>query len=94
MKLAEWITNEQNQIIRFEKRDQGPSNIRAAGSAEVQANIALAAIAAQAQYSGFFNPGGSYWEPADTLMRIIADGNQDGTPLQTLLDNAVAAIQG
>ncbi|MDE6185207.1 MAG: extracellular solute-binding protein, partial [Lachnospiraceae bacterium] len=35
-KLAEWITNEENQELRFQLRGQGPSNIHAAASKEVQ----------------------------------------------------------
>lgn len=30
-KLADWFTNEENQTLRFEQRDQGPSNSNAAG---------------------------------------------------------------
>ena len=43
-RLAEWITNEQNQKLRFEMRGQGPSNINAAASAEVQQSPAIAAL--------------------------------------------------
>ncbi len=34
-KLADWITNEENQILRFQERSQGPANIVAASSDEV-----------------------------------------------------------
>ena len=27
-KLADWLTNEENQTIRFEERNQGPSNTK------------------------------------------------------------------
>jgi len=89
MRLGEWITNYENQVLRFEERDQGPSNTQAAASPAVQANVALAAMAAQANYSGFFNPGGSYWDPMGTLGAIISRGNPDNTAPQTLIDNAV-----
>jgi len=94
MHLAEWVSNYQNQMLRFEMRSQGPSNIEAAGNPAVQANIALAAMAAQAQFSKFFSPGDNYWGNADALGNILADGNPDNTPLQELLDNAVAAMTG
>ena len=94
MMLAEFISNYENQLLRFEMRSQGPSNIQAASSSEVQSNIALAAMAAQAEFSKFFAPGGSYWGPAEALGNIIADGNPDGTDLQELLDNAVAGMAG
>ena len=50
MKLAEWITNEQNQLLRFEKRVAGPSNTKAAQSNEVHSNVALTALAAQNEF--------------------------------------------
>ena len=42
--LADWITNEQNQVIRFNEREIGPSNINAASSDAVAANIAISAL--------------------------------------------------
>ncbi len=47
MTLAEYLTNEQNQIKRFETRAIGPSNLKAAASDKVKANVALAALAQQ-----------------------------------------------
>jgi len=94
MHLAEWVSNFDNQMLRFEMRSQGPSNIQAAGNPAVQANIALAAMAKQAQFSKFFSPGDNFWGNADALGNILADGNPDNTPLQELLDNAAAAMTG
>lgn len=51
MKLAEWLTNEQNQLLRFEKRAIGPSNIKASEDERIQDNVALAALAAQQKYA-------------------------------------------
>ena len=51
MKLAEWLTNEQNQLIRFEKRAMGPSNLKAAADDRIKDNIALAALAEQQKYA-------------------------------------------
>ena len=47
MELAEFLTNEQNQIKRFEIRAMGPSNLKAAASEAVKSNVALAALASQ-----------------------------------------------
>lgn len=47
MTLAEYLTNEENQIKRFKTRAMGPSNLKAAASDEVKANVALAALAQQ-----------------------------------------------
>ncbi len=43
-KLARWITCEKNQELRFLLRGQGPSNIKAAASDEVQSAPAIAAL--------------------------------------------------
>jgi arabinogalactan oligomer/maltooligosaccharide transport system substrate-binding protein len=92
MQLGEWLTNENNQVRRFNERQQGPSNTNAANSAAVKADPAQAAFAAQLQYAGLQIIGGNYWSPTETLGTIIIQGNPDNTPLQTLLDNAVQGI--
>lgn len=45
MKLADWITNEENQIKSYELRGNGPSSIKAAESDTVKSNVAIAAFA-------------------------------------------------
>ena len=49
-KLADWFTNEENQTLRFEQRDQGPSNSNAAASDAVKQVPAIQAVIAQSQY--------------------------------------------
>ena len=92
MLLAEWLTNEANQIIRFEKRGLGPSNVNAAASEAVNASPAIAALAEQGQYATVQRIGGNYWAPTETFGTIMYNGNPDGTDFQTLLDNLVAGI--
>ncbi|MCL2003150.1 MAG: extracellular solute-binding protein [Oscillospiraceae bacterium] len=92
MELADWITNYENQVKRFNDRQQGPSNTAAAATDAVQADPAQAAFAAQQPFSVPQAIGGNYWSAAGTLFEIIVRGNPDGTDLQTLLDNAVAGI--
>jgi arabinogalactan oligomer/maltooligosaccharide transport system substrate-binding protein len=92
MLLAEYLTNEDSQIARFEARSLGPANINAANSDEVQAAPAIAALAAQAEYATPQRVGGNYWDPAATLGKLLISGNPDGTDLQELLDNAVEGI--
>lgn len=92
MLLAEYLTNEESQTLRFETRGLGPANTAAAESEEVQANPAIAALAAQAAYATPQRVGGNFWSPAETLGQILASGNPDGTDLQTLLDTAVEGI--
>ena len=51
MLLAEWLTNADNQKLRFIERGLGPANIQAAESDEVQAAPAIAALAKQAEFA-------------------------------------------
>jgi arabinogalactan oligomer/maltooligosaccharide transport system substrate-binding protein len=92
MLLAEYLTNEDSQVARFEARGIGPANINASESDAVQASPAVAGLAAQAEYATPQRVGGNYWDPAATLGSILISGNPDGTDLQTLLDNAVDGI--
>lgn len=93
-KLADWITNEQNQTLRFEERRQGPCNINAAASDEVGKVPAIAAVIEQSQYGSLQRVGNSYWTACTTFADTIAAGNPDNMPLQDLMDklaNSIAA---
>lgn len=92
MLLAEYLTNAESQVARFEARGLGPANTEAAESEAVQASPAIAALAEQAAYASPQRIGNNYWSPAETLGQILIDGNVDGTDLQELLDNAVEGI--
>ncbi len=92
MMFADYMTNEESQVSRFVMRGQGPSNLVAAASDEVQAAPAIAALAQQSAYATTQRVGGNYWSPAATFGAVIYGGNADGTDLQTLLDNMVAGI--
>ena len=92
MELAKYLTNEESQKTRFEKREIGPSNIKVSESDEVKNNIALAAVTAQNDKAGVVQMVGSnYWDPAKSFGEIIAQGNPDNEDLQSLLDNLVEA---
>ena len=92
MLLAEWLTNADNQKLRFIERGLGPANIQAAESDEVESAPAIAALAKQAEFAVPQRVGGNYWDPAKTLAMTLVTGNKEGTDLQELLDNAVAGI--
>lgn len=92
MILAEFLTNYDSQVARYEARGLGPANLQAAASDAVQSDPAIAALAAQAEFATPQRVGGNYWSPAQTLGQILASGNPDGTDLQTLLDTAVEGI--
>lgn len=91
-KLAAWIVSEQNQQLRFELRGQGPSNRRAAESAQVQSSPAIAALLAQSEYSQLQRVSGKFWEPVETFAGNMALGNASGEDLQKQLDRMVEQV--
>ena len=91
-KLADWITNEQNQTLRFEERRQGPCNINAAASDKVEKVPAIAAVIEQSQYGSLQRVGNSYWTACTTFADTIAAGNPDNVPLQDLMDKLANSI--
>ena len=92
LELAAFMTGYEAQMDRFRMRRQGPSNVAALASAEVQSEPAIAAIIAQAPHAHVQRVGSRYWDAAATLGKILVSGNPEGTPLQSLLDNAVRGI--
>ena len=60
MKLGEWITNENNQSLRFEKRRQGPANKNAA---KVSKSPAIEALLKEAEFGQLQRIGANYWDP-------------------------------
>ncbi len=91
-KLADWITNEENQILRFEERNTGPSNAVAAASDTIAKVPAIAAVIDQAQYGVLQRVGNSYWNACTSYADVIAAGNPDNMPLQDLADRLVNGI--
>ena len=92
MRLADWLTNEENQVLRFQTNGDGPSNVNAAADDAVRTNPAIAALATQSQYATVQRVAGGYWTPAATLGTILSQGNPEKTDLLKLLDTAVAGI--
>ena len=90
--LAEWLTNEENQLMRFEALGDGPTNVNLMNNESVLANKAIAALAAQSAYGVPQVVGGNFWSPVNTLGQTAIDGNPDGTDIQALLDACVAGI--
>ncbi len=91
-RLAEWITSQENQALRFAMRGQGPSNVNAANSPEVQASPAIAALLAQSEYSQLQRVGGKFWDPVAEFALAIADGKITDIQYQTQLDRLVEGV--
>ncbi len=90
--LADWLTNEENQLKRFELRTLGPSNIKVAADPRVKANVALAAVADQEQYAVPQKEVlGNYWSPAEAFGATM-EAKDYSKDIQTMLDEMVASI--
>lgn len=91
-RLAEWITGEENQRLRFTLRGQGPANVNAANSPEVQSSLAIAALLEQSNYSQLQRVGGKFWDPVAEFSANMAQGNPTGASLQAQLDRLVEGV--
>lgn len=95
--LAEFLTNEEAQVMRFNARQLAPTNNKAASADVVTSNAMVAASVAQDAACGVIQDvGGNYWAPTKTFGEMIAQGqlSADNTDaIQEALDNMVAGVQ-
>ena len=76
LELAQYLTNTESQLARFESNEWGPSNLTAQTSEAVQANPALAALATQLNFTiPQGNYPDAYWSRATSLADDIISGN-------------------
>ncbi len=92
MKFADWITNEENQKLRFELRELGPANSNAAASDAVKQAPAIQALLLQSEFASLQRVGNNYWSPAQTFGETLAAGNPEGKDLQEIMDVLVEGI--
>jgi arabinogalactan oligomer/maltooligosaccharide transport system substrate-binding protein len=89
--LAQYLTDKDAQLARFESNGWGPSNLEAQEDSAVQANPALAALAAQLAYT---IPQGNYpddyWNLATSLGDDVIQGNLSASSSD---DDLMAALQ-
>ena len=79
-KLAMWLTNEQNQLKRFQDRGFGPTNKVVAGMELVLNDPVIAVILQQAQYNRAQKAvPGNYWTPMGSLITPIITNYAAGT---------------
>ncbi|MGN0400027.1 MAG: extracellular solute-binding protein [Blautia sp.] len=93
--LADYITNEEAQQKFFDQRESGPTNNKIIESDSVKANVAIAALAEQSEFSKTQMVGGKYWDPAQTFGELIAQGTlspDDDAAIQSALDTLVEGI--
>ena len=97
-KLAQWLTNEQNQLKRFETRGFGPTNKVVSVMDKVTSDPVIGAVLEQAQYNrAQKGVPGNYWTPMGSLITPMVTAKADGTEitdamLQEYLDALCAQI--
>ena len=99
-KLAQWLTNEENQLRRFETRGFGPSNKVVAASEAVKNDVIISAVMDQAKYSrAQKGVPGNYWTPMGALITPFIEMKENNTlkditdaTLQEYLDALVSQI--
>ena len=92
--LAQFLTNEENQMKRYELYQWGPSNLKAQASEAVQSNISLAAFAKQAAYGqpqGQIH--GAWWDIAK-ILGADAKAAASEDDLKAALEEYKATIDG
>ena len=92
-KLAQFLTNEENQLARFNSFGWGPSNLNAQASEAVKANESLTALAAQSAHA---TPQGQiagvYWDNGK-LLGAVAKAATTDAELQAGLDAYTDALE-
>ena len=79
-KLAKWLTNEENQLKRFETRGFAPTNSKLTQLSSVQSNEVIAAVLEQAQYNrAQKSVPSTYWTPMGSLITPIISAKANGT---------------
>ncbi len=88
-KFAAFMTNEESQTLRFQKRGQGPSNKKASESSDVKASPAIQALLSQSSNSSLQRVGQKYWDPAFAFGSELVSGKK---PDQKWIDQMVKQI--
>ena len=91
-KLAQWLTNEECQLQRYEQFQWGPSNLAAQANESVKANESLAALQKQNAHAVVQgNIHGAWWDIAKVL-GAEAKAATSEADLQAALNDYTAAI--
>lgn len=96
MALAEFMTSYDNQLMNFTERSLAPTNVTLSADTEkLSANIAVSALAQQAQYATVqtsIPQAGNFWTPAEAFGQDIIAGAVTKDNLQEKLDQYVESV--
>jgi arabinogalactan oligomer/maltooligosaccharide transport system substrate-binding protein len=87
--LAEWLTNEENQLTRYSVAGESPTALSLLDNEEVAADIATCALLEQTQYATpqpSISQIDSYWTPVAALGEGIINGEITSANIQEKLD--------
>lgn len=92
--LAEFLSNADSQVARYEARKLPPCNTAAAADPAVAADKGVAGLAAQSAYAQLQAAGGKYWDPTKSFGEQIAQGTikSDDASVQAALDGLVEGV--
>ncbi len=97
-KLAQWLTNEENQLTRYRTRGFGPTNKKVSENEAVTSDTVMTAVLQQAQFNRVQKSvPTAYWTPMASLITPIINAKAEGKTvsdeqLQQQLNAAVEQI--
>ena len=90
--LAQYLTNEECQMARYDQFGWIPSNMNAQASEDVQSNISVAAMIKQHKFSQPQRQIPNFWWDAAKMLGVEVENATTDVDLQTALDNYSDAI--
>ncbi len=92
MKIASYLTSEENQLMHFEKTGECPVNQKVANSEIVQNAPEIAALMEQSPFSDPQNIADPFWLASNRFGITIVGKNSSNRDLQELLDEITEQI--
>lgn len=93
--FAEWLSNEENQLIRYQTNNTSPCAIALQDAPELADDLATSALIAQTAYATpqpAISQISQYWTPAQALGEGIINGEITAANLQEKLDQVAVSI--
>lgn len=85
--VAEFLTNEENQLRIYEKTGELPANVKASNNQKVTLSPVASALLKQSEYSFLQRVPSTFWTASRILGTFVGSANLDKFDEQTLLDD-------